>query len=304
MPLRLFAAVLTLFIAGACLPAMASDDEPLVDDTETVDYSRGFLFDFGESLIDPTYRGVGPSFVFPDDVKNYHTYGIDLSHHNFANGRTFPWSKMHESGIRFVYLKASQGKKFIDKTLVANWTKVGEASTPERQILRGAYHFLSADVDPTEQAKHFVKLMKNLGFDRQNDLPPCLDVEWDLGTTKSGKKVDRWLKYSPDDINEKVNSWISHVETELNVKVVLYTSASWWDSVNLSNNSNLTNRPIWIADYSNKSFRNSSPRKIPGVPFVIWQMTDNSRLGSTKDFDGNVAMMAWDDFISSMRPVK
>ena len=72
------------------------------------------------------------------------TYGIDIS---LWQGK-FDWQKAVNQGVKFAFLKASQGL-FIDPRFKENM-----ASCPLTH--RGAYHFLDPLRDGTKQAQFFL----------------------------------------------------------------------------------------------------------------------------------------------------
>ena len=122
-------------------------------------------------------------------------------------------------------MKATQGSRFVDPTLARNWKGIDESNASGGRLLKGAYHFLTADTDAAAQARGFVVAMKTLtSFDGRRDLPPCLDLEWDLQSDQGrilrderGRGSDRWKAYRPADIMQKVLTWLRIVSSEFGV---------------------------------------------------------------------------------------
>jgi lysozyme len=121
---------------------------------------------------------LGP-FVFPTDTTIDKTtnasrtdviFGIDVSHYESADIR---FDMMRDQNVRFVYAKATQGVGFKDGRFADFWAALG-ALTPEKKVLRGAYHFLSSSDDPVAQADSFLKLLDENGGLKPGDLPRCL----------------------------------------------------------------------------------------------------------------------------------
>jgi lysozyme len=95
----------------------------------------------------------------------YDVKGLDVSHHQ---GK-IDWEKVKEENkYEFVFMKATEGKDYIDDQFAYNW---GEAR--KQKILTGAYHFFSMHSSGVEQANHFKRIVPV----QSNSLPPVIDVE-------------------------------------------------------------------------------------------------------------------------------
>ncbi|MEM1008274.1 MAG: GH25 family lysozyme, partial [Myxococcota bacterium] len=95
----------------------------------------------------------------------YPIRGIDVSHHQ---GR-IRWSKIKSQEIRFAYLKATEGKDFIDRRFLENWRLARRA-----KIITGAYHFFTFCSSGKAQAEHFWSFLPK----GQKMLIPAVDVEF------------------------------------------------------------------------------------------------------------------------------
>ncbi len=73
------------------------------------------------------------------------------------------------AGTHFVFMKATEGKDYIDPNFRVNWVRAREAGMP-----RGAYHFMTWCSLASEQAAWFVQNVPN----DPDALPPVLDLEW------------------------------------------------------------------------------------------------------------------------------
>lgn len=91
--------------------------------------------------------------------------GIDVSHHQ----GDINWKKVSSTnGLKYVYIKASEGSTYIDPKYKKNIKKAKEAG-----LLVGAYHFYSEKSSIEKQFNHF----KSLYPKRSGNLLPMLDVE-------------------------------------------------------------------------------------------------------------------------------
>ena len=88
------------------------------------------------------------------------THGYDLSHHN----KNIKWDKLN---AQFVYLKATQGVKFVDPKYAEYRTKA-----QQHKILVGAYHFMDPKLSGKIQFQHFQSVVG-----KDIDLIPVLDIE-------------------------------------------------------------------------------------------------------------------------------
>jgi len=170
----------------------------LKDDSSRAELARYELLKFA-----PGNRNVRRAFAFPADA-NDGIYGIDVSHHNGVVN----WQAASKSGVKFVYVKATQGARYRDARFVENW--VGAAKIGGMR--RGAYHFLAAGISGKEQARTYLALLDSVGGLQADDLAPVLDLEWDMEKTASGGQVDRWSKLKPAAIEQAVTEWVETVK--------------------------------------------------------------------------------------------
>ncbi|AVG40450.1 hypothetical protein MC81_14190 [Achromobacter insolitus] len=315
--LKLYLATLATLIAQQ--PAYALDATPaeaatatsaaalgLIDLTD--DLSRKDLFneilkiDAAAGSVDPAqYFNLYNAFRFPDDVKvdavlrtprTNSLFGVDISHHTHS---AFPIEQLRKREVHFVYMKATQGARFLDPKFSTFWSRAGKLPKGS-EVHRGAYHFLSSGdgkTPPEEwgraQGRTFVKVIKANGGLLETDMPPVVDLEWDKES--SGSK-DRWIDRKPDEIIKILTAFLVTVETELGRRPMIYTTRSWWNERIGSEKKmeSLSQYPLWIADYSKTSQANETPRTINGSKWALWQYTDSAKMaiGFNDAFDANI----------------
>lgn len=166
----------------------------------------------------------------------------------------------------FTYIKATQGTTFLDGRFHRTWDSIGAVRAQGKTIYRGAYHFLSASSDPVAQANNYLHTVGTIG---PNDLPPCLDVEWDGET-------DAWAAFSEDQIAQKISQWIDTVEAATGRKVVIYTSAAWWN-VRAPHVKKFADNKIWVADYGGWQRSPQAPHIQDGYNWALWQFTETGK---------------------------
>ncbi|MDR3645257.1 MAG: GH25 family lysozyme [Clostridia bacterium] len=103
-------------------------------------------------------------------------YGIDASHYQ----GDISWRAVAESGnVKFVYLKATEGKSYQDPNFSEYWSGASKFGLTE-----GAYHYYSQSSTGAEQASNFIATVPKA----KGKLPPAIDIETSI-TTQSDFKT-------------------------------------------------------------------------------------------------------------------
>ncbi len=177
--------------------------------------------------------------------------GIDVSH---FQGEV-DWGAVAAAGVRFAFIKATEGLDDVDPRFAQNWQGSRAAG-----LLRGAYHFLHPNLDARQQAAHFLSVV-TLDDDA---LPPALDVEVTNGV-------------APATLAACIETWLGTVEAALGCKPVVYTDPSFWrDNVG----ADLGGYPLWLACYAPQ----------PEVPasWQAWTFWQHSQSGTVDGIAGPV----------------
>jgi Tol biopolymer transport system component len=141
----------------------------------------------------------------PDTEPMYR--GIDASHWQ----GTVDWQAVADSGVRFVFLKASEGLSYRDPTYAENRSEANAAG-----IITTAYHFAQPDTaknDAQQEADNYVDSADL----RSGDIVPVLDLEASNGLT-------------PSQLQDWTFAWLEEVEARLDVKPMIYTGPWFWES--------------------------------------------------------------------------
>jgi GH25 family lysozyme M1 (1,4-beta-N-acetylmuramidase) len=207
---------------------------------------------------DATVCGVGPT------VK-----GIDVSYYQ----GTINWTAVKGDGVKFAYIRASDGLNTIDTKFEANWSGSRAAG-----IKHGAYQFFRPSQDAIAQAD--LLLDKIGGQLAADDLPPVIDVEASDGQSAAV-------------ITSKVKAWVAHVKAATGRDPVIYTGFYFWrDSVGAPD---VTTSPLWHAQYSTAACPNIAP---PCDQWAIWQYSSS---GTVAGISGNVDMNRWNGDEASLQ---
>ena len=73
--------------------------------------------------------------------------GLDVSYWQAE----IDWQAVRATGVRFVFIKATEGVGYTDSTFAGNWEGAGANG-----LLRGAYCFFHPNQDAEQQADRFV----------------------------------------------------------------------------------------------------------------------------------------------------
>jgi lysozyme len=290
-----------LFFTGALLAfhAQGQNTEPLTDDASRADLFS-LMIEYAQGASSPAEKQLYAyplAFKFPHDALWKHpvlqqsprldqVFGIDLSHHNVDNCKCIvDWPLLRKQEVRYAYLKASQGVRYVDPEY-HSYRKGAKALPTDMMIHIGAYHFLTASGDPIAQARNFLAYIgKAVAVD---DLPPALDLEWDTRTGPDrkwilgpdGKKLDHWTGIAGQEIIRRAIVWLKAVEKATGRRPIVYTNGEWWKQRigNENRISDFAGYGVWIADYSKTGRAVEVPFVPSKAPWKLWQFTANGQL--------------------------
>ncbi len=186
--------------------------------------------------------------------------GVDVSHYQGS----INWGSVHNAGIKFAYIKATEGTTVIDSAFGTNYTGAYNAN-----VIRGAYHFARpASSGGAAQATYFVAHGGAWSADNLT-LPGALDLEASCSGISQASMVS-W-------IHDFANTYKSKTGRD----VVLYTTRSWWSTCTGGSTAFGSSNPMWVANWGVSS---------PAMPagwgtYTFWQYADN---GSVSGISGAV----------------
>ncbi|MGA8114233.1 MAG: GH25 family lysozyme [Actinocatenispora sp.] len=186
--------------------------------------------------------------------------GVDVSHYQGS----INWTSVKNAGIKWAYIKATEGTTYTDPKFGANYTGAYNA-----KVIRGAYHFAKpGSSSGAAQATYFAA--HGGAWSRDNlTLPGALDLEAGCSGLSHASMVS-WI-----------HSFASTYKSKTGRDVVLYTTASWWSSCTGGNTGFGSTNPLWVAHWGV-----SSPSKPAGWGvYTFWQYTSS---GAVSGISGNV----------------
>jgi len=172
--------------------------------------------------------------------------GIDVS---YWQG-DIHWRKVRESGIRFAFIKATEGGDHLDPKFRQNWHAAKRAG-----IARGAYHFIYWCRNATEQANWFIR---NVPKD-PDALPPVLDLEWHPFSKTCPKRVSRTLAL------KKIKIILEIMERHTGKRPIIYTDPAFHQDILKGQ---FKNHHFWL-----RTVAAEPHRKYPGRSWAFWQFT-------------------------------
>ncbi len=188
-------------------------------------------------------------------LEDYEIHGIDVSHYQ----GNIDWDKVTKQNIKFVFIKATEGRTMQDVRFHENWQAL-----KDRNIISSAYHFFRPTISASAQAENFTQLVElNAG-----DLPPVLDVEVLDGV-------------SPAELREGMTIWLNRAEKHYGIPPIIYTNLKFY---NAHIKGHLDNYPLWIARYNYIPPDLSGPQE-----WQFWQYGNKGQIsGINGDVDFNV----------------
>ncbi len=172
--------------------------------------------------------GGGGPFDFDADLpkpRDYPIHGIDVSKYQ----GTIDWSAVASSGVKFVWIKASEGGDHADERFQANWEGAKQAGIPH-----GAYHFVYWCRPPMEEVNWFEQQAPV----EDGALPPVLDVEATPTSRTCHRQLDR------DSAIADMRVMLQEMERHYGKRPVIYTSVDFYEAI-LSDGA-FEDYPMWV----------------------------------------------------------
>ncbi|KWW97455.1 hypothetical protein TH66_17560 [Carbonactinospora thermoautotrophica] len=201
--------------------------------------------------------GIGVAAPAPAEASG-RVAGIDVARHQ----SNVDWRKVARSGIRFAYVKATEGSDYTDPEFRSHYTNAKAAG-----LYVGAYHFARPNTSPaSQQANRFLDIVGYRADGKQ--LPPVLDIEYNPGA--GGSCYGR----TPAELKSWIRDFVTVVKRRTGRDAVIYTSPSFWRRCLGDSHAFKNTNPLWIAHYE------VSRPSLPGGwrTWTFWQYTDQGRV--------------------------
>jgi lysozyme len=199
---------------------------------------------------------VNSNYPKPHD---YPVHGIDVS--KFQGD--IDWNAVASSGVKFAWIKATEGGDRADARFQANWSGAKAAG-----VAHGAYHFVYWCRSPMEEMAFFEQ---NAPVE-DDALPPVLDVE----ATPTSPTCHRHLTQEGATADMKV--MLEEMERHYGKRPIIYTTVDFYEAI-LSDGA-FMDYPIWV-----RSTKHHPAVKYGSRAWAFWQYQSD---GQTPGINGNV----------------
>lgn len=193
------------------------------------------------------------------------TLGIDVS---AAQGPNLDWRSIAASGVRYAFIKATEGQGYVDPC----WDR-NAAEAKRCGLLIGAYHYFWPNRDADDQAEHFFKVAGS-----RCDLPPAVDWETNKGMDPSSSIYRAYRMVNATEALWKrgalVYSYPSFIKSLDQDKGVGAVEKLKWRE--------FMSRDLWIAHYGV-----SVPYAYPWKTWRFWQYDGNGGRTTPQGIDAD-----------------
>jgi lysozyme len=227
-------------------------------------------------------NGVAP-LEFDADMpkpRDYPVHGIDVSKYQ----GDIDWNSVAGAGVKFVWIKATEGGDHLDERFQANWNAAKQVGIP-----RGAYHFVYWCRPAIEEVTWFEQ---NVPVE-PDALPPVLDVESD----SESKTCHKHLEQQQTIADMKL--MLEEMERHFGKRPIIYTSVDFYEAI-LSDGA-FSDYPMWV-----RSTKHHPSVKYGSREWKFWQyQADGSIPGIAGHVDRNVfygTPAQWDAFLKTNAP--
>lgn len=201
-----------------------------------------------ETVVDRTPDRVGdrdPVRFSGRQPRSYPIQGIDAA--RFQN--EILWDKVAtRGGIRFAFLKATEGGDLLDPSFKRNWREADRAG-----IARGAYHFYYFCTEPEVQARWFIRNVPR----SRGALPPVLDAEWNPFSPTCTKRP------LGSEVRRQLGIWLEIVGDHYGQRPLIYTTPDFYEVNGLQA---MRGEEFWLRSTARR------PEEVyPGQPWRFWQ---------------------------------
>ena len=185
--------------------------------------------------------------------------GIDVAHHQ----GDIDWARVAASGVRFAWIKATEGGDYADDAFRRNWLGADAAG-----VRRGAYHFVYWCRAAADQANWFASVVPA----DPDALPPVLDIEWNPDSRSCPGKVAR------EPALAMVRTMLAAMERTYGVRPILYVPGDMFRDVA---EGALEDYPLWVRGLRGRPNIAYGDRR-----WRVWQFAETGRVpGIAGDVD-------------------
>jgi GH25 family lysozyme M1 (1,4-beta-N-acetylmuramidase) len=182
-------------------------------------------------------------------------HGADISRWQHPNDKPINFEKMHDAGLRFVMIKASDSRQDADR-LALKYVAADRKGAQEAGIYTGFYHYaLLPDVttssalikDAKVQAQKVLWRVGSMGGYNEMDLPYALDLENNCVRYRANKSCSKRASKSAVTIWAK--AFMSTIKEKTGRTPIFYSYPTFLESA-MARDKELSQYPLWLAQYA------------------------------------------------------
>ena len=180
-------------------------------------------------------------------------HGVDISKWQHPGNKSIDFVKMYNAGVRFVMIKASDGKDSSDVD-ARKWLAQDRDAAQAAGLFTGFYHYAylpnttdeaTIITEAQTQAQKAIWRLASIGGYNNNDLPYALDLENNC-IQPSGSSCSRYA--SKKLVTLFATTWLNTVKERTVRTPILYSYSQFLENAMLRT-TELRNYPLWLAHY-------------------------------------------------------
>ncbi len=251
-------------VARLSMPTPTPTPEPTADegpvyDTPIPDVGPLPVPDYAADL-DRNSGTAIPTITITASGKGNRILGADIARYQhpvstlFPDGAPIDFTKMYAGGVRFLYIKASDGRD-PGHNNAEKWYAKDRADAQAAGIYTGFYHYayfpastLATDIiaDAQAQADKALWRLAAVGGYNDFDLPFALDIEEPCVIVATNGSCIRSVTKNAATL--WVKTWLARLYEKTQRKPVVYASPSFLQGY-LNRDATLRTYPLWVAHY-------------------------------------------------------
>ena len=223
-----------------------------------------------------------PSLLISLSGPGGRVHGVDISKWQHPGNKSIDFAKMYNAGVRFVIIKASDGRDSADVE-ARKWLAQDRDAAQAAGIFTGYYHYAylpnttdeaTIITEAQTQAQKAIWRLASIGGYNNKDLPYALDLENNC-IQPSGSSCSRYA--SKKLVTLFATTWLNTVKEKTGRAPILYSYSQFLENAMLRT-AELRNYPLWLAHYGiNPADPLGQPgQKISGCFVHSWTTSDCS----------------------------
>lgn len=203
--------------------------------------------------IDSEISQVSPETLIPLKGPGNRVHGVDISKWQHPGGKLIDFAKMYDAGVRFVMIKASDGRDSSDQD-ARKWLAIDMDAAQAAGLFTGFYHYAylpnSTDeatviTEAKTQAQKAIWRLASVGGYNDRTLPYALDLENNC-IQYSGRTCIRFA--SKKLVTLFATTWLNTVKEQTGRVPMLYSYSQFLENAVLRT-PELRQYPLWLAHY-------------------------------------------------------